>query len=67
MYGSFAAKTLANRLNAKEFRCAVDNFVQQAEMELGQYYKTNDYFLSRHYLFDFGLAFIKTVCFQKTK
>ena len=42
MYGSFAAKTLANRLNAKEFRCAVDNFVQQAEMELGQYYKTKD-------------------------
>ena len=42
VYGSFAAKTLANRLNAKEFRCAVDNFVQQAEMELGQYYKTKD-------------------------
>lgn len=41
-YGSFAAKTLANRLNAKEFRCAVDNFVQRAETELGCYYRTKD-------------------------
>lgn len=41
-YGSFAAKTLANRLSAKEFRCAVDNFVQRAETELGRYYRAKD-------------------------
>ena len=41
-YGSFAAKTLTNRLSAKKFRCAVDNFVQRAEMELGQYYRAKD-------------------------
>ncbi len=41
-YGSFAAKTLSNRLNAKEFRCAVDNFVQRAESELGWCYRTKD-------------------------
>ncbi len=41
-YGSFAAKTLTNRLNAEEFRYAVDNFVQRAEMDLGWYYRAKD-------------------------
>lgn len=41
-YGSFAAKTLANRLNAKEYRSAVNSFIQCAEKELGWYYKTKD-------------------------
>lgn len=41
-YGSFAAKTLANRLSAQKFRSAVDDFVQRAEAELGWYYKTKD-------------------------
>lgn len=41
-YGSFAAKTLANRINAKEFRYAVNDFIQRAETELGWYYKTKD-------------------------
>lgn len=41
-YGSFAAKTLSNRLTANEFRCAVDDFVHLAETELAWYYKTKD-------------------------
>ncbi len=41
-YGSFAAKTLANRLTSKEFHCAVKDFVQRAEVELGSYYMAKD-------------------------
>ena len=41
-YGTFAAKTLTNRLTANEFRCAVANFVHRAETELAWYYKTKD-------------------------
>ena len=41
-YGSFATKTLTNRLYAEEFKTAVDNFIQRAETELGWYYETKD-------------------------
>lgn len=41
-YGSFAAKTLSNRLTANEFRYSVNDFVQRAEMELAWYYRTKD-------------------------
>lgn len=41
-YGSFASRTLANRLTAKEFYCAVNDFVKCAETELGWYYKIQD-------------------------
>ena len=41
-YGSFAAKTLANRLTSKEFHCAVKDFAQRAEAELGSYYMAKD-------------------------
>ena len=33
-YGSFAARTLANRLTSKEFHYAVKEFIQCAEAEL---------------------------------
>lgn len=41
-YGSFAAKTLSNRISANEFRRAVDDFVQRAESELAWYYSVKD-------------------------
>lgn len=41
-YGSFAARTLSNRLTASEFGYSVDDFIQRAERELTWYYSTKD-------------------------
>ena len=41
-YGSFATRTLTNRLTAEKFRCAVDDFVKCAEESLAGYYVVKD-------------------------
>ena len=41
-YGSFATKTLANRLTAKKYRAAVDEFVKRAEEVVGKCYSAID-------------------------
>lgn len=41
-YGSFATKTLVNRLTAKKYRAAVDEFVKRAEEVVGKCYSAID-------------------------
>ena len=41
-YGSFATRALSNRLSAREYRLAVNDFVMRAEDKVGKYYKAID-------------------------
>ncbi|MDD3186270.1 MAG: DNA methyltransferase [Lachnospiraceae bacterium] len=41
-YGSFAAKTITNRIKADEFKSVVDEYVTEMEKELNPYYETFD-------------------------
>lgn len=41
-YGSFAARTITNRLSSKEFTKTVEEFVCKAEKELKKYYQAKD-------------------------
>ena len=41
-YGSFAAKTISNRLKASEFKKAVEDFVEKGKRQLMRYYSAID-------------------------